>query len=353
MKKRGCFRSSTMALLLLFATLTAGCSGMGQVTVPEASDGDAAEPTEEMVSPKPVSVEEAIVGDWETIDGAHRMIFFEDGTVSAGSDGEMSSGTWHMMGELLIITDPYGESQIFDYVEINDNALTLESNGITETFYNNNAELSGDDKAVEDLVAQLLDSAIFAETRDDLFAGATERQEYYAFGDPLDASSEFSYVFLRTYEFPYLKETAADLVSFGYNRNADDFYVLYSQPFEETLSLIGRQEEWEDWQVEGQWTYELDEPSEPYISLVLNITRAEGRTFDISYDYTYRSIVNLPINDRVEISNSGTYTAEEPYIVNEDRELLIDLDGEVSICLERNTGVIFHYLTSYYPMTRS
>lgn len=346
MKNPNLFRSPVVALLFLFTMLLSSCSDNTQSSVSEGSSNETA-------GLESTSIAENIVGDWETIDGEHRIIFFEDGTVSIGSNGDMSSGTWHMMGELLIITDPYGESQIFDYVEINDNALTLESNGITETFYNNNAELSGDDKAVEDLVAQLLDSAIFAETRDDLFAGASERQEYYVFGDPLDASSEFSYVFLRTYEFPYLKETAADLVSFGYNRNADDFYVLYSQPFEETLSLIGRQEEWEDWQVEGQWTYELDEPSEPYISLVLNITRAEGRTFDISYDYTYRSIVNLPINDRVEISNSGTYTAEEPYIVNEDRELLIDLDGEVSICLERNTGVIFRYLTSYYPMMQS
>ena len=56
------------------------------------------------------------------------MLFFEDGTVSAGSiGGNMDTGTWHMVDGVLSISDSYGETQVFDNVEITENTLVLES----------------------------------------------------------------------------------------------------------------------------------------------------------------------------------------------------------------------------------
>lgn len=80
------------------------------------------------------SKEDALVGNWATSDNVHQFIFLDDGTLSAGSNGRLESGTYSCEDGSLIVTISSGESQVFEY-ELDENTLTLTSMGQSMTLY--------------------------------------------------------------------------------------------------------------------------------------------------------------------------------------------------------------------------
>ena len=75
------------------------------------------------------SDEKTILGHWVCIDGAytHEMFFFDDGTVSSGSNGNLYSFNWSLFDGFLQMSSPTGVSQVLQY-ELTNNSLTLFDN---------------------------------------------------------------------------------------------------------------------------------------------------------------------------------------------------------------------------------
>lgn len=298
-------------LLLLLSLLVSGCSSDAQ----------------------PAASEDLIVGNWKTVDGKNQMLFFEDGTVSAGSiGGNMDTGTWHMVDGVLSISDSYGETQVFNNVEITENTLVLESMGITETFYRDTDEAVAADKTLDELNAQLLESDIFSETAKEISANSQGDLTYSLIDarDGSDQNGEFVYDFTQSHEYTYLTELVTERITFAYNPSADDFYVLSteSNPGEEV------------WNIVGHWDYAPMDPYETLQSLAVDITRADSKTFDISYTYEKRTEALASTTE--EFSGSGTYTATEPYAPYYEcgYDLIVDLDDDVIIYVSRDDGVL-------------
>lgn len=61
------------------------------------------------------------------------MFFFEDGTVSSGTNGNLYSFNWSLLDGFLQMSSPTGESQVLQY-ELTNNSLTLFDNSQTMVF---------------------------------------------------------------------------------------------------------------------------------------------------------------------------------------------------------------------------
>ena len=81
------------------------------------------------------SDKKTILGHWVCIDGTstHEMFFFEDGTVSSGTNGNLYSFNWSLLDGFLQMSSPTGESQVLQY-ELTNNSLTLFDNSQTMVF---------------------------------------------------------------------------------------------------------------------------------------------------------------------------------------------------------------------------
>lgn len=98
---------------------------------------------------------QAILGKWKTIDGELVYIFFDDGNITAGSDGDYETGTYSIQNGILRFTHPIEGTDILYYTLENGSKLTIwGDDGFTETFYKDTGEMPTIEKSIDELLEQ-------------------------------------------------------------------------------------------------------------------------------------------------------------------------------------------------------
>lgn len=313
------------------------------VNVPNHSDISGARPDSQV-----------ILGRWKTIDGEFEYIFFDDGTISAGSDGDYETGTYSIQNGILRFTHPYEGTDILNYTLENETKLTIwDDEGRTETFYKDTGETPTIVKSIDDLLAQfetcsaLSDYVSKMETQYQSVVIDTIGHYGYSY-DNNDIMTSYSAAAVLRCTNTYTYATVCDVFTLGfdYAPQADDFFLSSEDEITEVdwENLTGK---WEFYDSNNDNPFLEDNPYLEYITL--EITRIDADSIDVSWTYRKDSWYDGEFKE-----GSDTYTLETPSIVynSEDYQYLVRLDSDMNIYLNYEDGVLVKDMAGYSALNR-
>ena len=301
------------------------------VNVPNHSDISGARPDSQ-----------AILGKWKTIDGELVYIFFDDGNITAGSDGDYETGTYSIQNGILRFTHPIEGTDILYYTLENGTKLTIwGDDGFTETFYKDTGEMPTIEKSIDELLEQF-------KTCSALSAYVSEMESLYqsviidlighgGYSYNNDVLTSYSAAAVLRCTNTYTYATVCDVFTlvFDYAPIADDFFL--------SLELEDTEVDWEN--LTGRWEF-FDDRNVHYTLeyLALEITATDIDSIDVSWTYREDSWADEEVQE-----GSGTYIPEAPETSYDSDiyQYFVTLDDHVTICLSYEGGILVPYAKSF------
>ena len=296
---------------------------------------------------------QAILGKWKTIDGELVYIFFDDGNITAGSDGDYETGTYSIQNGILRFTHPIEGTDILYYTLENGTKLTIwGDDGFTETFYKDTGEMPTIEKSIDELLEQF-------KTCSALSAYVSEMESLYqsviidlighggySYNNDVLTSYSAAAVLRCTNTYTYATVCDVFTLGFDYAPQADDFFLSSE---DETTEV-----DWEN--LTGKWEFYDSNNDNPFHEdnsyleyITLEITRIDADSIDVSWTYRKDSWYDGEFKE-----GSDTYTLETPSIVynSEDYQYLVRLDSDMNIYLNYEDGVLVKDMAGYSALNR-
>ena len=296
---------------------------------------------------------QAILGKWKTIDGELVYIFFDDGNITAGSDGDYETGTYSIQNGILRFTHPIEGTDILYYTLENGSKLTIwGDDGFTETFYKDTGEMPTIEKSIDELLEQF-------KTCSALSAYVSEMESLYqsviidlighggySYNNDVLTSYSAAAVLRCTNTYTYATVCDVFTLGFDYAPQADDFFLSSE---DETTEV-----DWEN--LTGKWEFYDSNNDNPFHEdnsyleyITLEITRIDADSIDVSWTYRKDSWYDGEFKE-----GSDTYTLETPSIVynSEDYQYLVRLDSDMNIYLNYEDGVLVKDMAGYSALNR-
>ena len=285
---------------------------------------------------------QAILGKWKTIDGELVYIFFDDGNITAGSDGDYETGTYSIQTGILRFTHPIEGTDILYYTLENGTKLTIwGDDGFTETFYKDTGEMPTIEKSIDELLEQF-------KTCSALSAYVSEMESLYqsviidlighgGYSYNNDVLTSYSAAAVLRCTNTYTYATVCDVFTlvFDYAPIADDFFL--------SLELEDTEVDWEN--LTGRWEF-FDDRNVHYTLeyLALEITATDIDSIDVSWTYREDSWADEEVQE-----GSGTYIPEAPETSYDSDiyQYFVTLDDHVTICLSYEGGILVPYAKSF------
>ncbi len=168
------------------------------------------------------SPEEQILGEWRSADGEVSWIFYENGNMVGGEDGDMESAGWAMDENTLSIQAMY-ETVVFEY-EMDGDVLTLyESGELAGKLYRFNGEMPEIKSSEEELMARLEGSSLFSDELNRLREFGEVSYEFISTSDTEAGALVFTYKMRCATDYTYATEETIYEVRFLYSPLSDDF----------------------------------------------------------------------------------------------------------------------------------
>lgn len=292
---------------------------------------------------------QAILGKWKTIDGELVYIFFDDGNITAGSDGDYETGTYSIQNGILRFTHPIEGTDILYYTLENGSKLTIwGDDGFTETFYKDTGEMPTIEKSIDELLEQFKTcsplSSYISEKGSLYQSVEIDSIGHHIYGYDHHILTGYSAAAVLRCTNSYTYATVCDIftLKFDYAPQADDFFLSSEQEDTEV--------NWES--LTGRWEFFDDGDNNPYLEYMsLEITRTYMNALDISWEYEEDS----KYDDNEMQEGSGTYIIEAPSTIvsSDDYHYFVALNSEMNIYLNFESGILLKNVIGYELMNRS
>lgn len=170
--------------------------------------------------------QEMLLGEWQTADRSTSWIFYEDGTMAGGGDGDYGSASWHVDETSLTIDMPY-EAMVFNY-GLDGRKLSLYSEGeLLGALYKvtgEDVDFEYDPADDEEMEERLKSSEVYAQAIAQLGAGGTA--ELTGVEGNMNANGDvgFHYLYETVEQYKYMELLKSYELTFAYSPFADDFY---------------------------------------------------------------------------------------------------------------------------------
>lgn len=170
------------------------------------------------------SPEEQILGEWRSADGEISWIFYENGNMVGGEDGDMESANWYIDENTLSIQAMY-ETVVYGY-EIDGDVLSLYASGeAAGEMYRFDGGMPAIKSSEEELRARLESSSLFSDELSSLREFGEVSYEFISTSDTETGALLFAYKVHCATDYTYATEEILYEVRFLYSPLSDDFQL--------------------------------------------------------------------------------------------------------------------------------
>ena len=170
------------------------------------------------------SPEEQILGEWRSADGEISWIFYENGNMVGGEDGDMESANWAIDENTLSIQAMY-ETVVYGY-EIDGDVLSLYASGeAAGEMYRFDGEMPAIKSSEEELRARLESSSLFSDELSSMRESGEVSYEFISTEDTEAGAVVFTYKIHCPTDYTYATEETLYEVEFLYSPLSDDFQL--------------------------------------------------------------------------------------------------------------------------------